>query len=130
MCAKRGQVEQVGSPPEVYDQPASPFVCQFVGQVNVFSGRVQKGWALIGDVKPAPPAHRRAMISDTVTYVRPHDMEVRRKPGGLGVYSVVDVENTQSPVPCSDWTCVLKTTTDRNTWSCRAAIPGRPFEWW
>ena len=35
-----GRVEQQGSPQEVYDSPASPFVYGFLGAVNLFHGRV------------------------------------------------------------------------------------------
>src|SRR4029077_5020389 len=35
-----GRIEQVGSPDEVYNHPASPFVYNFLGNVNLFHGRV------------------------------------------------------------------------------------------
>jgi ABC-type Fe3+/spermidine/putrescine transport system ATPase subunit len=35
-----GRVEQVGSPREVYDKPASAFVADFVGQSNLLAGEV------------------------------------------------------------------------------------------
>jgi ABC-type Fe3+/spermidine/putrescine transport system ATPase subunit len=38
MC--NGQVEQVGTPKEIYDRPASPFVAQFIGKANFLTGRV------------------------------------------------------------------------------------------
>ncbi len=34
----QGRIEQIGSPAEIYDEPASPFVMRFVGEVNVLSG--------------------------------------------------------------------------------------------
>ncbi|WP_448564261.1 ABC transporter ATP-binding protein [Trichothermofontia sp.] len=36
----RGQVEQIGTPPEIYEQPATPFVANFIGDTNLFQGRV------------------------------------------------------------------------------------------
>ncbi len=30
----RGLIEQIGAPAEVYESPAPPFVCQFLGAVN------------------------------------------------------------------------------------------------
>ena len=45
----KGMLEQVGTPREIYEQPASPFVADFVGRVNVLSavslggGRYQAG---------------------------------------------------------------------------------------
>ena len=47
-----GRVEQVGSPRELYEQPANEFVMSFVGPVN-----------RLGD-----------------TFVRPHDVEVLHEP--------------------------------------------------
>ena len=38
-----GSIEQVGSPQEVYDHPASPFVYGFLGDVNLFHGRAHEG---------------------------------------------------------------------------------------
>ena len=35
-----GRIEQVGTPDEVFDQPATPFVMDFLGNVNVFHGRL------------------------------------------------------------------------------------------
>ena len=37
----RGRVEQIGTPQQVFEQPANPFVMDFLGNVNVFNGRVQ-----------------------------------------------------------------------------------------
>jgi len=54
----KGRIEQVGTPEEVYDHPATPFVCSFLGRVNLFRGRTQVG------------------------YVRPHELEVGRFPAG------------------------------------------------
>jgi sulfate transport system ATP-binding protein len=58
-----GRIEQQGSPDEVYDHPASPFVLQFLGDVNLFHGRF--GHAP-GGVDAA---------ADTV-YVRPHELDI------------------------------------------------------
>jgi sulfate transport system ATP-binding protein len=41
----RGRVEQIGRPLEVLDHPATEFVARFVGNVNVFDGRVEDGQA-------------------------------------------------------------------------------------
>jgi sulfate/thiosulfate transport system ATP-binding protein len=62
-----GRIEQVGSPDEVYDHPASPFVLQFLGDVNLFHGRL--GHAPGGGVAP-----------DEVSYVRPHELEIVGEP--------------------------------------------------
>ena len=38
-----GRIEQEGTPEEVYDSPANPFVFNFLGNVNLFHGRVLPG---------------------------------------------------------------------------------------
>src|SRR5262249_59027460 len=40
-----GKVEQSGTPHDIYDRPATPFVAEFVGGTNVLSGRVENGRA-------------------------------------------------------------------------------------
>jgi len=34
----RGRIEQVGTPPEIYEHPATPFVMSFIGEVNILPG--------------------------------------------------------------------------------------------
>ena len=50
-----GRVEQEGSPQEVFDRPANPFVMDFLGNVNVFHGRVQDGKVLLPGFEMAYP---------------------------------------------------------------------------
>ncbi len=44
-----GQIEQIGTPQDVYDRPASKFVYNFLGNVNLFKGRIAHGEIQIGD---------------------------------------------------------------------------------
>jgi sulfate transport system ATP-binding protein len=53
----RGRVEQIGTPEEVYDQPATPFVYEFLGHVN-----------------------RLPSQDGATTLTRPHEFEVTRAP--------------------------------------------------
>jgi sulfate transport system ATP-binding protein len=89
----QGKIEQIGSPADVYDRPASPFVYGFVGQVNLFHGRVHRGWAHIGEAVHLPlPEHAQTANADAVAYVRPHELEIRRQPDGADDYLVGEVE--------------------------------------
>ncbi|MBS0877626.1 MULTISPECIES: spermidine/putrescine ABC transporter ATP-binding protein PotA [unclassified Tatumella] len=38
---KDGHIEQDGTPREIYEAPASLFVAQFIGEINIFNGHVQ-----------------------------------------------------------------------------------------
>lgn len=81
-----GKVEQIGSPQEVWDHPASPFVYGFLGDVNLFQGRAHEGEMLIGEAKQgvrlASPEHSQTQDAKAFAYVRPHDLEVRRYKSG------------------------------------------------
>ncbi|MBX3644070.1 MAG: sulfate ABC transporter ATP-binding protein [Rubrivivax sp.] len=69
-----GAIEQQGTPDQVYDHPASPFVLQFLGDVNLFHGR-------FGHVPGSVEAG-----TETV-YVRPHELDIigHAEPGALPV---------------------------------------------
>jgi sulfate transport system ATP-binding protein len=87
-----GKIEQIGSPQEVWDHPASPFVYGFLGDVNLFHGRAHEGEMLIGEdgVRLQSPEHSAAQDAKAFAYVRPHDLEVRRYSAGenqgIGAY--------------------------------------------
>lgn len=36
-----GRIEQIGTPQEIYENPLTPFVAQFIGSINRFSGKVK-----------------------------------------------------------------------------------------
>ncbi|MCP3763778.1 sulfate/molybdate ABC transporter ATP-binding protein [Domibacillus sp. A3M-37] len=67
-----GKIEQIGSPEEVYEHPNSPFVYDFLGNVNVFHGRIEGGIWLNGN--GVDTEHRQALA-----YVRPHDVSIERE---------------------------------------------------
>ncbi|HEX4869979.1 MAG TPA: TOBE-like domain-containing protein [Moraxellaceae bacterium] len=74
----KGRIEQVGTPDQVYSAPASPFVYSFLGNVNLFHGRVAEGWADIGGLRLPAADHGDAADAPAVAYVRPHDIELSR----------------------------------------------------
>jgi sulfate transport system ATP-binding protein len=82
----KGRVEQVGAPDEVYNHPASPFVYSFLGNVNLFHGRLHEGVLASGDAMFDAPQHAGVLNGEGIGYVRPHDLEVERyAPGAEGV---------------------------------------------
>ena len=74
----QGQVEQIGSPQEVWDHPASPFVYGFLGDVNLFHGRAHEGELHLEGMKLQAPEHASAQDAQAYAYVRPHDLHVER----------------------------------------------------
>jgi sulfate transport system ATP-binding protein len=70
----QGAIEQVGSPAQVFEEPASPFVMRFLGAVNVFQGHVEGERAHVRGLEFAAPsgaARERAHV-----FVRPHELEI------------------------------------------------------
>jgi sulfate transport system ATP-binding protein len=79
----RGKIEQVGTPAELYDQPASSFVMSFIGPVNVlsiFPGSIAK-WA--GD-------RIWNDRDDLHLFLRPHDIEIATAPDEDSLPATVD----------------------------------------
>jgi sulfate transport system ATP-binding protein len=74
----QGKIEQTGTPEEVYDSPANPFVYNFLGNVNLFHGRVHDGAAKIANISIDLPEYRQVPDSAAVAYVRPYDIEISR----------------------------------------------------
>jgi sulfate transport system ATP-binding protein len=84
----KGRIEQVGTPEEVYERPANPFVYHFLGNVNLFRGRVSDGRLKVGDAEwdigGGPPTGGPGE-GPAVALVRPHDLEVARTGDGDSV---------------------------------------------
>jgi sulfate transport system ATP-binding protein len=70
-----GKIEQIGSPQEVYDQPASPFVYQFLGNVNEFKSGVTNNHEINHLLFDSKPNHKENVLA----FVRPHDIEVHKE---------------------------------------------------
>jgi len=73
-----GRIEQVGSPDEVYNHPATSFVYNFLGNVNLFHGRVDEGKTYFHDDATGRPI-----------FIRPHLLEVTRQPNGANHFRAV-----------------------------------------
>lgn len=95
----KGQIEQVGTPAQVYDNPASPFVYSFLGDVNLFAGRVHQGVLHAGDAALKAPAHSQVTDQPGVGYVRPHELDVAPyRPGGEGIVAKLLHANSLGPL--------------------------------
>ena len=87
----QAKIEQVGTPQEVYDRPATPFVYQFLGNVNVL-----KAAALAAGT--TPPIPTGGLHSNGHVYVRPHDIEViPHETGAPGIAAVLRYIHAAGP---------------------------------
>ena len=73
-----GRIEQVGTPAEIYDAPASAYVFEFVGRASVIEGELLDGYFVATGQShgiAAGPGHARARGAAGL-YVRPHDLRI------------------------------------------------------
>jgi sulfate transport system ATP-binding protein len=84
-----GRVEQTGTPDDVYNHPATPFVYHFLGNVNLFHSRVHAGRVQIGGIEIEVPEHRGTQDAPAVAYVRPHDLELDRVRDGAVIETII-----------------------------------------
>ncbi|GGX34897.1 sulfate/thiosulfate import ATP-binding protein CysA [Pigmentiphaga litoralis] len=82
-----GKIEQVGTPREVWERPATPFVYGFLGDVNQFHGRAHGGVVDVEGYALKTPEHATAQDAKATAYVRPHEFDVRR--GAVGDEGIV-----------------------------------------
>jgi sulfate transport system ATP-binding protein len=90
VLVNKGRIEQVGAPGEVYDHPATPFVYQFLGNVNLFEGRIRHGIADVSGRRLAAPEHGDVVDSLATAYVRPHDIDISLQKTEAAVSATVD----------------------------------------
>jgi sulfate transport system ATP-binding protein len=78
---QEGRVAQAGTPQDIYDRPASPFVASFVGGTTVLRGHVRSGRAEVGSLVVAAP--ESAQEGEAVrAFVRPHDIKLAKTANG------------------------------------------------
>ncbi|GAB6943777.1 glucose ABC transporter ATP-binding protein GlcV [Vulcanisaeta sp. JCM 14467] len=76
---RRGVIQQIGLPNEIYDKPANIFVANFIGDINLFEGSiVSKGNEVYfdgGDVKvQLPPGVNVQGTENVILGIRPEDI--------------------------------------------------------
>jgi sulfate transport system ATP-binding protein len=88
----KGKIEQIGTPDEVFHKPKTPFVMNFLGQVNQFRGRIEKGYVCIGSHQGKAPNDDDLSIVENIAvtgvpsnfnvsvYIRPHDFDITKTP--------------------------------------------------
>lgn len=76
----KGNVEQIGSPREVYEKPATPFVFDFLGQANRFEGQNNNGIIQIGEDRIQVPLAKDSPEGEIIAFVRPDELRIHAQP--------------------------------------------------
>jgi sulfate transport system ATP-binding protein len=84
-----GRVEQIGTPQDVFDRPATPFVMGFLGHVNIFHGRVEAGRAHLGPLSVEYPDHPDEEPRPAQGFARPYDLDLMRDEAGGGFWATL-----------------------------------------
>ena len=78
----QGRADQIGTPAEVYNRPATRFVAGFVGHLNMFEAKVEQGASIsfAGRHFPAKDRLRHSAVDGSVTVaLRPEAMSLHRR---------------------------------------------------
>jgi sulfate/thiosulfate transport system ATP-binding protein len=124
-----GRVKQVGTPEAVYAKPASPFVYDFLGDVNVFGGRVDSGSVHLGDLAVAMPELDGDASREARIYVRPHLLDVGHEANGGPEFSarVVHISAAGPLVKLelqADWGEAVRVEMPQERFKARGLRPG------
>jgi len=94
----QGLIEQVGSPEEVYANPRTAFVCDFLGDINLFHSRIESGRVRIGPLVVNVPQVAQGTSGSARVYIRPHLLTVDPDDGGHGFAADVVHVNAAGPL--------------------------------
>ncbi|MBX3583330.1 MAG: sn-glycerol-3-phosphate ABC transporter ATP-binding protein UgpC [Rhizobiaceae bacterium] len=100
---KDGRVEQSGSPLEIYDRPANPFVARFIGSpsMNLFTGRLGEQGLVLKDGAVLPLVRPFGSHDEAVYGVRPEHLDIVEvgTPGSLeAVVAVVEPTGAETMI--------------------------------
>ena len=76
----KGNIEQIGSPREVYETPATPFVFDFLGQANRFEGEKHQGIIQIGADRIQLPRLENTPDGKVIAFARPNELTIHAQP--------------------------------------------------
>ncbi|WP_336929302.1 sulfate ABC transporter ATP-binding protein [Acinetobacter tandoii] len=76
----KGNVEQIGSPREVYEKPATPFVFDFLGQANRFEGHNHQGIIQLGEDRIQLDAAQHVPHGNVIAFARPNELRIHTQP--------------------------------------------------
>lgn len=76
----KGNVEQIGSPREVYETPATPFVFDFLGQANRFEGQNHGGILQLGEDRIQFDPAKQSAQGNVIVFARLDELRIHAQP--------------------------------------------------
>ena len=76
----KGNIEQIGSPREVYEKPATPFVFDFLGQANRFEGQNSNGLIQLGEDRIQLASAQQGPQGGIIAFARPDELTIHAQP--------------------------------------------------
>lgn len=111
----KGQIEQIDEPNQIYHAPQTPFVTQFVGDVNVFHGHIDEGKLVVGEFSHHINTHTNTTKpvnnQSATAYIRPYELTLSRSPenalatgkithiNAIGFIVRIEIKSAQSEQP-------------------------------
>ncbi|MEQ1612885.1 MAG: putative 2-aminoethylphosphonate ABC transporter ATP-binding protein [Hyphomicrobiaceae bacterium] len=90
LVMRDGRVEQIGTPAEIYDRPASPFVADFIGVMNFMDGIASGGEVICGDETLTAAPEQGQYRGPVKVAFRPEDVVIgQRAAGGNNLVATV-----------------------------------------
>ncbi|HYJ88190.1 MAG TPA: ABC transporter ATP-binding protein [Pyrinomonadaceae bacterium] len=94
-----GHIEQIGTPADVYNKPATEYVATFLGAANIMDGVVRGGQVEVGSARIPLPAGAHEFSEGAIVKLifRPEDVllgKTQELPAGLGCLSAGIIEET------------------------------------
>jgi len=84
-----GRIEQAGAPDEVFHDPATEFVMNFLGHVNVFDGRIEDGKVTFASVQIEHPVAAETAAGPARVFIRPHELSLHLLPRSDSLPAIV-----------------------------------------
>lgn len=87
-----GKIEQIGSPIDIYNEPANAFVADFIGEANILNGIMKEDYTVIlqgKEIKCSDTGFKSYQPVDVV--IRPEDIEIGKPENGLLTGTITDV---------------------------------------
>ena len=93
-----GRIEQIGTPEQIYDHPATPYVLRFLGGVNEIAGRMRGGRIEIDGIDTTAIGRLGAAEGSATLFIRPQDIDILPGEDGAALIHSVTASGAQAQV--------------------------------